>query len=471
VKKTFLLFLIIILAAILRVYKITENPPSLYWDEVAIGYNAYSINQTGKDEWGISWPTLFRSYDDYKPPVYIYTVALFQKVMGPTDLSVRLPSAIAGILTVIFIYFLTKELFGTPHYSLLAALLLSTSMWHIQFSRAGFEANLALMFVVLAVWLFLMAIRENIKLLFLSLLSFILSVASYANAKLFVPPFLLILMVLNAETLKKNFKQVLMIFAISAIFFIPVLPIYFSKEGNLRAASESILTQEGNLWVNFQKNYLGNFSFDYLFFHGDQAGRHSVKKLGELYLWQLPFFLIGAYQLIREKNKFSLLIFAWLLLAALPPALTKVSPHALRGLLMVIPLQIIIAVGLLRFWKLAIPFALFSLLLYLHIYYVHYPKAYSADWQDGFEATISYLKTVVNDYDDIYIHESIPEEYLKWYRFSGYSYYNLANMPVRKNPDKKVLIVAPPYMVSKDTNVKKEIRMYGGDAVFKIYEL
>ena len=470
-KKIILLFLIVAMAAILRLYKITDNPPALYWDEVAIGYNAYSINQTGKDEWGVSWPTLFRSYDDYKPPVYIYTVALFQKFLGPTDLSVRLPSAIAGILTVLFLFYLVKELTNRYPLAALCSALLATSMWHIQFSRAGFEANLALMFVVLGVWLFLLAMRKNIKLLFLSFVFLALATITYANAKLFVPIFLLVLIIIFFKKIKQNLKSVIVIGLICFVLYLPFIPSIFSKEGNLRAASESIINQKGTLLTNFQQNYLGNFSFDYLFFHGDQDGRHSVKKLGELYLWQLPFFLIGIYQLLRQKNKsLTIILFSWLLLAALPPALTKVSPHALRGLLMVIPLQIITAVGLVRFWKLALPFALFALVLYLHIYYIHYPVAYAADWQDGFGATVNYLKTVENNYDEIYIHESLPTEYLKWYRFSKYSYHNLLTAPVKINPDKKGLIVAPPYMVSKEVKVLKEIKMYGGDPVFEIYE-
>ena len=302
-KKIILLFLIVAMAAILRLYKITDNPPALYWDEVAIGYNAYSINQTGKDEWGISWPTLFRSYDDYKPPVYIYTVALFQKFLGPTDLSVRLPSAIAGILTVLFLFYLVKELTNRYPLAALCSALLATSMWHIQFSRAGFEANLALMFVVLGVWLFLLAMRKNIKLLFLSFVFLALATITYANAKLFVPIFLLVLIIIFFKKIKQNLKSVIVIGLICFVLYLPFIPSIFSKEGNLRAASESILNQKGTLLTNFQQNYLGNFSFDYLFFHGDQDGRHSVKKLGELYLWQLPFFLIGIYQLLRQKNK------------------------------------------------------------------------------------------------------------------------------------------------------------------------
>jgi len=74
-KKYFWLILIIILAAVLRLYNISNNPPALSWDEAAIGWNAKSIFHTRRDEWGTRLPLTFRSFGDYKAPVYIYLTA------------------------------------------------------------------------------------------------------------------------------------------------------------------------------------------------------------------------------------------------------------------------------------------------------------------------------------------------------------------------------------------------------------
>ncbi len=51
-SKRFLLILILLVAAILRLYKLGVVPGSMNADEAAIGYNAYSILKTGKDEYG-----------------------------------------------------------------------------------------------------------------------------------------------------------------------------------------------------------------------------------------------------------------------------------------------------------------------------------------------------------------------------------------------------------------------------------
>ena len=72
--------LIVLLAFVLRVYKVDSVPVSLYWDEAASTYNAYSIGQTGKDEFGTPFPLLFRSFEDYKAPGNIYITAGITKI-------------------------------------------------------------------------------------------------------------------------------------------------------------------------------------------------------------------------------------------------------------------------------------------------------------------------------------------------------------------------------------------------------
>ena len=97
---------IFILAAFLRYYMLGTIPLGLNNDETAIGYNAYTILQSGKDEYGTSFPLYFRSFDDYKLPVYIYMTSINEKIFGATPFAVRFPSALFGSLSVIAIYLL-----------------------------------------------------------------------------------------------------------------------------------------------------------------------------------------------------------------------------------------------------------------------------------------------------------------------------------------------------------------------------
>lgn len=186
-KKHFLITVILILAAVLRLYGLDRFPAGLNADEAAIGYNAWSLLETGKDEHSAPWPLVFRSFDDYKPPVYFYLVLPFVKFFGLNIWSVRLPSALLGITSVYLVYLVVKMLFKnnklsivipsrvegshstrhelrtsnheqiTNNLALVSALLLAISPWHLQFSRGGWEVNAATFFILLGVWGFLKA--------------------------------------------------------------------------------------------------------------------------------------------------------------------------------------------------------------------------------------------------------------------------------------------------------------------------
>src|SRR4051812_19724477 len=103
---------ILLLSAFLRFYDIGNDPPGLYIDEVSIGYNAYSILKTGKDEFGASFPMAFRSFGEYKMPVYIYTTSLAMALFGKSEFSVRFTSAFSGVVTILLFYVFVELLFS-----------------------------------------------------------------------------------------------------------------------------------------------------------------------------------------------------------------------------------------------------------------------------------------------------------------------------------------------------------------------
>ncbi len=103
-KNIFFTFILVFLTLLLRLFLITKSPARLTHDEMSLGYNAYSVLKTGKDEWGHKLPLIFRAFGDYKLPAYIYSAIPFIATFGLNDFSVKLPSILSGILIVIFIY-------------------------------------------------------------------------------------------------------------------------------------------------------------------------------------------------------------------------------------------------------------------------------------------------------------------------------------------------------------------------------
>src|SRR3989344_3441575 len=145
-KQKIILILILILCLFLRLFHLDSRPLGFTWDEAALGYNAYSLLQTGRDEHAQRLPLVFKSFGDYKPGLYIYSAVPAINIFGLNEFATRLPSAIFGTLLIIVVYLLTRNIF--------ASLLLAINPWAMHFSRGAWEANLNLLLVTLAVLLF-----------------------------------------------------------------------------------------------------------------------------------------------------------------------------------------------------------------------------------------------------------------------------------------------------------------------------
>src|SRR3989344_5322114 len=98
------LLIITIIASLLRVIKLDTYPPALYSDEVAQGYNAYSVLTTGLDEYGTWLPVSFRSFGDWKPPLPTYFMVPTIAVFGLNEYGIRISSALFGIGSVLLTY-------------------------------------------------------------------------------------------------------------------------------------------------------------------------------------------------------------------------------------------------------------------------------------------------------------------------------------------------------------------------------
>ena len=109
--KSKLFYLIVFLAFFSRFVGLSGLPPALNRDEAGIGYNAYSLIQTGRDEHGQRLPLAFQSIGDYKMPLYIYAATIPVSLFGLNDFSIRFWSALAGVVSVITVYYLVRELF------------------------------------------------------------------------------------------------------------------------------------------------------------------------------------------------------------------------------------------------------------------------------------------------------------------------------------------------------------------------
>ena len=351
-----ILILIFALGMWLRFSHLSTNPPSLSWDEVSIGYNAYTILTHGADEHGTRFPLgAFSAFGDYKPTLPVYLTVPFVAVFGLSDMAVRLPSAIFGSLTVLLLYFLVRELFSNQRLALLSAFLLSISPWHIMLSRAGFEANIATFFITLGVYLLLVS-RSNTTVLLYALLPFIAGMYTFNSARYAGPLIALGTVLFSWRSYRKGTSAVFRGIVIAVIVLIPLMPHLLSSNARLRFQEVSIFTDlkviltanarslsDGNsLWskivhnrrIGYGREYLIHF-FDnleprFLFIKGDGNPKFSIQDTGQLLLVTAPFILYGWLILFARMPSIGFLLLWWLLSSVAPAAVARETPHALR---------------------------------------------------------------------------------------------------------------------------------------------
>ena len=434
-----ILGLIISLAFFLRIYKVTSIPPALNWDEVSIGYNAYSILKTGRDEWGVAFPLNFKSYGEYKLPAQIYASIPAIAIVGLNGFGVRITPVIYGILTVLLLYLLVQEAFRKKEISLMSAFLLAVSPWHIQLTRASFESSFALFWIVMGIWLFLKGLK-NPKWLTFSMIPFAISVYTYNSARAFVPLFLFSLVIIYWKYFWKVKKWFIAAGLLFTVLMLPLAQMVISGEAAARYKLVSITDEKGLIpriderrnnsklpaiatklihnrytYVSFYfaENYFAHFTPDFLFIHGAGHRQHHVQGVGELYWFQAPFILLGIYFLIKKKDPNLKILAPWLFLAFIPVAMTNDSiPNALRTLNATPVYQILTALGIYYSYKFIKSRKVFYLLIglsallfllnlgvYLTNLFGYYPERYSKDWQYGNKEVVEYIKTNQDKYD------------------------------------------------------------------------
>lgn len=453
----YLIVLIFLLALFLRLINFgTGVPPSLNWDEVSLGYNAYSILGTGKDEWGRVMPITFEAFGDYKLPGYIYSLVPFIAILGLNETAVRMPSMILGSLSVVFLYLIILNLTKDRKWAIIAASLLAISPWHFFLSRIALEANLALSFFLIGFYFLTLGLKSA-KFLLPASIIFGLSIFTYNSARIFVPLFLLSFIILFWKQIKWGRLSI-----ISALIFSSFLAIgfylavfqdssaryywvrildegaiaYLDQSRNLSTYPEIITKLIYNKPVYFVSNlilnYFKHFSINFLALSGGTNYQFNIQNMGLIYLAEAPFLIYGLFKSL--KSRIGLLFIAWFLIAPIPSALTREAPHALRSIFMIGSIQALTAFGLIKFsdlfkrnsawvnlsYGLIALVILFNACIYYKTYFTTYPTQYSQAWQYGYKQAINSVNLNYDKYPKIYFSKYYGEPHIFYLFFSKY---------------------------------------------------
>ena len=454
-KKLIPILLILLFATILRFQRLSDVP-ALNADEAAIGYNAYSLLETGLDEHGNKWPIHFQSFNDYKPGLYVYIVLPFVAVLGLTESAVRVPGAIFGVLNVLAIYLLVGRLYPKKKWlPEICALLLAISPWHLHFSRGGWEVNVATTCITIAMYFFVVGQKRKSMLIY-SAIFFVAALYTYHAARIVIPLLGLLLLVFYRKNIVRDLRTYISVVLFTMVMLAPLGFDFLGPAGTSRASGVSIFSDRGTIdrineqrghyskelsvvglllhnkltgyTLAFAENYFEHFWGQFLFLSGDDIQRNKIPEIGQVYLIQLPLLVYGAFSLIKKKKQNALLVFGWVLITPLPAALTFQSPHALRAQGMVIPLTIITGLGLYSlsrtvqkvYGKVIVVCLLifvggvlaWDFARYLHQYWGQMAQTYPFSSQYGAKELSGYISSRYDDFDTVMITDRYDQPYI-----------------------------------------------------------
>jgi 4-amino-4-deoxy-L-arabinose transferase-like glycosyltransferase len=490
-KKYHLLLLIFILAFTVRVFKVSDIPWGFDGDEAAVGYYSYSLLTNLSDEYGNKFPVYFPSIGDYKYPGYSYLSTIPVMVFGLSVFSARLLSVLAGSLLVVVIYFLSKEIFKNEAVARIAAFMTAFSPYGIIFSRGAYESNVATFLLALGIMFLLFFERaKDKKYLIFSGLSFVVSLFTYPSARVFIILFLPVFYLLFLQkNQKKNNRNLILFYFTTIIVLFAGLSLLDGRSrvrandiGIINDASitknitESIF-EDGLAWnsknlvltrlyhnkivglvLDITQRYLQHFEPIYLFFQGNpNMPKYSVPNFGLFYIFETITILVGIYGMQKVKGIKKYLVFIWLILSAVPSALSIETPNPIRALIGLPAFILLSSFGVyflssllknsyIKLYYLGFIFlTLFLFSLFWHQYTLH--KLYHVPWytDEGTKEMVKSARILQDNYEkvvisgDPYIHflfhnkilptdflataEIDPESLGKWERVGSFADY------------------------------------------------
>jgi 4-amino-4-deoxy-L-arabinose transferase-like glycosyltransferase len=419
-------------------YQQDYSPPGFNADEAAFGYNAYSISQTGKDEYGKFLPLRLKSFGDYKLPLLTYLSVPIIKIFGLSQTTTRLPNTLLAVLFPLLIFLLTQELFSQTPISLLASFFTATSLGLNIVGRHTHEAYLASFLTAWLLLTFLKLIKKTtLKAQINFFLILILALFAYHPNRIFAGVFFLLT---SIYVFKKKlplsflfiFSLILSGFLITDIIYTPARVnnlLFFKDPGFLMRINE--LKGEGHaffynkLTVAIKElidDYLTYFSPQFLVINSLNNNinyRFGFPGMGYLNLVEYLGVLLGGYYLFKKQEKKRWLLLIFLLTAPLAAILAWQKSSLTRSFFIFIPLLIIAAYGLINLGKdlkkssfssaLIIMF-LIGLYLFFFVYnwtfyFFHYPQRALVinAWQAGYQHLAEYIKKNYSRYDHFYI--------------------------------------------------------------------
>ena len=361
INKYYLLFLFAIFAVFLvsRILKLDSFPNGFHVDELSMAVDAKSILFTGKDRSGVNYPPYFQNYGGGQNALYIYIQAFLFRFLPFTIFGFRIQAVFWGAVCFFALFGICFELTQSKGYSLMGPLLATVLPVYIMSERWGLEANLFLPFSTIVMYLAIRSVKSG-KWYDWAACGLTMGVSLYTYAVSYIVwPIFLILTGLYLIRIKKLTIRNVVVFAVPLVILaLPLILFQLVNFGILAPFSLGIsdyfplpISREeevglSNIWESLmftKKLLLGGEALTY----------NSFAEFGTVYMFLIPFILIGLIISIREtvcsfRNKtFSieaLIVFYWFAYTVFMLIVKGPNVNRMNGIFMSFLLFICIAV-------------------------------------------------------------------------------------------------------------------------------
>jgi len=290
-----------------------RSPVYLSHDEIVFGSHGHAIATTGRDLNGRFFPLFFEVRAGYwATPVTIYLMALVQKILPLSEISIRLPTVLIGLTSVVLLYFIGRRVFQCEWLALVAAVLLALSPAHFIHSRIAVDHLYVVPFML--AWLLCLHIvleRYRAGVLFLGGLVLGVGFYSYLAAVVLMPTYFVITCVAIYQRYGRSLKYYLPAaigFALPLTLLVPWLIAHQEQytgqvlmynvydatkltplQGVRHVANWTGVTTRASVYYSF-------FSPSMLFFSGGSSLLNATRQAGALLLPLLVLLPLGMYK-------------------------------------------------------------------------------------------------------------------------------------------------------------------------------
>ena len=357
-----LIFLVIIAtASFFRFYHINSTPPGLYPDEAMNGNDA-------QQAWETKHFQIFYPNNNGREGLYNNLTAVVFGFFGVSVFNLKIISILSGILGVVAVYLLAKEMFSWQ-IAAFSAWLMAISFWAVNFSRISFRAGLAPTIMCFGVYFLWRGLKgKHFANFLLSGLIFGLGFYTYIAYRV-APAIILLTLLAYQQFIRHDYTKeeyqharqhllrgLALVMIVGIAVALPLGLYFLGHPGDFfgRTTQVSIFAGGGNwaktLFINFGKT-IGMFNFE-----GDGNWRHNFAGRPEL-LWPISLmFAAGFFRSIikllrhrKDHGHYSVahtLLLSWFFIGLAPVFVSNEGiPHALRALMVMPPVFIMAGEG------------------------------------------------------------------------------------------------------------------------------